>query len=147
VVELPLAIYILCMRDATDVAEFQVIERMGPAIRVVLRQAASGDSRLIVITGYRGPRLPDALTRPEVTPAPGTTTRPAKWRLTAEEGAFEFDAATVDVVEQRPSLYAPLHRAFTLSATDRWAVRLLLWALRLPGGARLLRRWHGARSA
>jgi hypothetical protein len=147
VVELLPAVYILCMHAASDAAAFQVIGPAGPAARVVLRQASSGDARLIVISGYRGPRLPDALIGPAVVPAPGRPAQPAKWRLSAAEGIFDFEAGTVDFVEQRPSLYAPLHRSFALSTSDRWAVRLLLWALRLPGGARLLRRWHGHRSA
>jgi hypothetical protein len=144
---MPLAVYILCMQGASDAAAFQVIERAGPGGRLVMRQASSGDARLIVIAGYRGPRLPDALTGPTVAAVPGTAAPPSKWRLTAAEGTFEFEATAVDLVGQRPSLYAPLHRPFALSATDRWAVRLLLWTLRLPGGARLLRRWHGNRSA
>jgi len=35
-----------------------------------------------------------------------------------------------------------MHRTFALRTSDRIAVRILLWLLRLPGGARLLRRWH-----
>jgi hypothetical protein len=137
---------ILCMQDASDVAAFQVIERAGPGGRLVMRQVSSGDARLLVIAGYRGPHLPDALTGPTVVPARDMALQPATWRLAAREGTFEFEAGSVDFVDQRPSLYAPLHRSFGLSPTDRWAVRLLLWALRLPGGARLLRRWHGARA-
>lgn len=144
---MPPAVYILCMHAASDASAFQVFGPAEPAGRVVLRQASPGDARLIVISGYRGPRLPDALTGPAIAPAPGMPAQPARWRLSAAEGTFEFEAGTVDFIEERPSLYAPLHRAFALSTSDRWAVRLLLWALRLPGGARLLRRWHGHRSA
>jgi hypothetical protein len=53
--------------------------------------------------------------------------------------------ADIEIIE-RPDLYAELHRPFALGAFDRFAARLLLVLLRLPGGARLLRAWHAGRS-
>ena len=50
-------------------------------------------------------------------------------------------------VVERPDLYTELHRPFALSRGERWAARLLLAMLRLPGGAGLLRRWHAGRAA
>jgi hypothetical protein len=52
-----------------------------------------------------------------------------------------------DRISMRPSLFAPLHRAFTLGAGERLAARSLLALLRLPVGPRLLRAWHARRSA
>jgi hypothetical protein len=46
----------------------------------------------------------------------------------------------------RPDLYAELHRPFALGRGERLAARVLFALLRLPGGARLLRRWHANRS-
>ena len=68
-----------------------------------------------------------------------------RWRLTSSEGRFDFDAVAVDQIEECPALYAPLHRPFELRRSDRVAVRILIWLLRLPFGARLLRNWHGRR--
>ncbi len=67
------------------------------------------------------------------------------WRIVSAEGSFEFTARAVEMIEERAALYEPLHRAFKLSWTDRLAIRMLLWILRLPGGAGLLRRWQAHR--
>lgn len=48
-------------------------------------------------------------------------------------------------VVARPDLFAELHRPFSLGRGERLAARTLLALLRLPGGARLLRRWHAKR--
>jgi hypothetical protein len=50
-------------------------------------------------------------------------------------------------IVERPDLYVELHRPFALRTRDRLAARFLLALLRLPIGARLLRRWHSKRSA
>ena len=64
----------------------------------------------------------------------------------AELTVRDAGGAVVDRIETRPSLFAELHRPFALGAGDRIAARALLALLRLPGGARLLRRWHARRS-
>jgi hypothetical protein len=118
---------------------FQVIERDGPADRLILRERDAACAESWVIGGYRGPRLPDELGNPAL------VVSGRGWRLTSDEGAFDFDARAVDRVTERPALFDALHRPFALKTPDRIAVRVLLWLLRLPGGARLLRRWHANR--
>lgn len=107
----------------------------------MLQQDDGDGSRLIVCSGYEGPELPASITGPELAEGSG-----GRWSLRCREGSFEFRARTVQRLEERPSLYAPLHRGFALSATDRLAARLLLALLRLPGGARLMRFWHSHRA-
>jgi hypothetical protein len=97
---------------------------------------------LIVISGFQGPALPAQLTSPAIELASGAA---GEWRLTCAEGEFRFRARAVDQLTERPALFTPLHRPFALSGADRLAVRVLLWLLRLPGGARLLRFWHARR--
>jgi len=125
---------------------FEILERHGPGNRLVLGAGENGDRQRIVISGYDGPELPAALTGATLeSPFLGDGTA-GRWHLRSREGDFAFRARAVDVLEERPGLYAPLHRSFALSGTDRFAVRILLWMLRLPCGARLLRRWHAGRS-
>ena len=58
------------------------------------------------------------------------------------------DSTSQDLsIVARPDLYLQLHRPFALGRGERLAARVLLALLRLPGGARLLRRWHASRSA
>lgn len=135
------------MRAHSGSSSLHVVERNGPGGRLVLQQAVPEGRRLLVVTGYAGPELPHALTAAACAPAPGGAAGQGNWRLEAAEGRFDFRARAVQQVDERPALYGHLHRSFALSATDRLAVRLLLWLLRLPGGARLLRRWHRSRSA
>lgn len=89
--------------------------------------------------------MPVAMTDPVVESLASTGSAPHGWRIDCAEGRFEFSALAVEVIEEQPSLYEPLHRRFSLSRTDRVAIRVLLWILRLPGGAGLLRRWHAHR--
>ena len=123
---------------------FETLERNGPGGRLVLGCSTDGDLRRFVIAGYDGPELPARLTDATLEPSSGGARD--GWCLRGREGVFAFRARAVDVIEERPALYRPLHRSFALSGTDRIAVRVLLWMLRLPGGARLLRRWHAGRS-
>lgn len=120
---------------------YRLVERRGPADRVVLRCDDDACARLIVVAGYEGPALPATVTGPVIDDGAGQ-----RRLLRAAEGAFEFRARAVLRIEERPALYEPLHRPFALSATDRFALRLLLALLRLPGGARLLRFWHARRA-
>jgi hypothetical protein len=109
------------------------------------RNDLSGRKRCLDIARYQGPPLPAVLTDPlvEVLSDSGPALR--GWRISSAEGRFEFRALAVEQIEEWPGLYEPLHRAFRLSTADRLAVRTLLWLLRLPGGAALLRRWHARR--
>lgn len=134
------------MRQQDDVRRFRIVERNGPGGRLVLQQISSAGSRSIVIADYAGPELPDVLHDPTIVPAHGDASTAGSWRLTCVEGRYDFRARAIDHIEERPGLYEPLHREFALSAADRMATRVLLWALRLPGGARLLRNWHRSRS-
>lgn len=109
----------------------------------MLRQVTGGGSELIVIGGFSGAELPATLTNPVIDRDPGSSG--SVWRLIANEGQFHFQAQWVERLHPCPELYEPLHRRFALSATDRVAARVLLWLLRLPGGARLLSRWHSRR--
>ncbi len=143
VVEAPDADYSSCMSQEPATQVFRLEERRGPAGRVVFRQQTADRARLLVVASYDGPELPAAVTDPTIESIDGAAGR---YRLASSEGAFEFRARSVERLEERPSLYAPLHRPFALSSTDRFAVRVLLLLLRLPGGARLLRLWHRRRS-
>lgn len=109
------------------------------------RQTPEG-RQLIVVSGFDGPELPAALTGVVIARAGGSEAAAKAWRLDATEGSFTFKARAVEIIDEQPSLYEPLHHPFALSGADRFAVRILLWMLRLPGGARLLRRWHAGRS-
>jgi len=109
------------------------------------RNEAGDRRRTLIIARYEGPQLPATLTGPAIERI-GTASRvPQGWRMHCAEGRYEFRAQAVEQLEEWPSLYEPLHRAFRLSGLDRLAVRVLLWLLRLPGGAALLRRWHAHR--
>ena len=107
------------------------------------RSEAGDHRRTLVIARYRGPQLPATLSGPVVERVGEAT--PQNWRLTCVEGRYEFRAQAVEQLDEWPSLYEPLHRSFRLSGSDRLAIRVLLWLLRLPGGAALLRRWHAHR--
>jgi hypothetical protein len=120
---------------------YRLAERHGPAGRLVLQQSDDDGSRLIVCSGYEGPELPASISDPELAQGTG-----GRWSLHCREGSFEFRARAVQQIEERPSLYEPLHRAFALSTGDRLAARLLLALLRMPGGARLMRFWHSHRA-
>ena len=109
------------------------------------RNDAGDHRRTLVIARYQGPELPATLTGPAVEAAGDSGRMPQGWRLTCAEGRYEFRAQAVELLDECPSLYEPLHRSFRLSRSDRLAVRALLWLLRLPGGAGLLRRWHAHR--
>lgn len=118
----------------------------GPVTGLLRFRNDAGDRRRsLVIARYQGPALPATLTEPvvEALGAPGLATR--SWRISCTEGQFEFQAHAVEQLEECPALYEPLHQTFRLSTSDRVAVKVLLWLLRLPGGAELLRRWHAHR--
>jgi hypothetical protein len=101
--------------------------------------------RLLVIARYQGPELPKALTNPVVDAVGEPDQALRNWRIRCTEGRFEFRAFAVEQLEEFPALYEPWHQPFRLSASDRLAVRALLWLLRIPGGTALLRRWHAHR--
>ena len=106
----------------------------------------AGDRRrTLIIVHYQGPQLPATLTGPAIERLGAAGRLPQGWRMNCAEGQFEFRALAFEQLDECPSLYEPLHRAFRLSGSDRLAVRVLLWLLRLPGGAALLRRWHAHR--
>lgn len=121
------------------------LESNSAAGQLRYRSAGGEGRRILDIARYQGPALPALLTSPVVEPAgdPGVT--PERWRIRCAEGQFEFTAQAVAVMEEQPVLYEALHRPFGLSTADRLALRVLLWILRLPGGAVLLRRWHAHR--
>jgi hypothetical protein len=125
--------------DATS--ELRVIERAGPARRVVLRADAADAADLWVLGGFEGPELPTALGRARLEPRGGD-----RYRIAADQGSYDFRARAVDRIAMRPSLFEALHRPFALGFGDKLAARALLAILRLPGGARLLRLWHAKRS-
>jgi hypothetical protein len=109
-------------------------------------RSAGGDGRRILdIARYQGPALPASLTSPVVERSGEPDVIPESWRIICAEGQFEFTAQAVAVMDEQPALYEALHRPFSLSTADRLALRVLLWILRLPGGAGLLRRWHAHR--
>jgi len=131
------------MPERPGAGRYRLIEQHGPGNRLLLESATADGRQRIVISEYRGPALPATLGDPVLAPGRGE----GEWILTAAEGRYDFRARSVDRIDERPALLEPLHRPFALSAGDRIAVRLLLWLLRLPGGARLLRRWHAGHGA
>jgi hypothetical protein len=128
--------------QSSAVATYRLVERSGPGQRVVLRRDDADRPDLLVIAGFRGATLPEAIAGPRV-----TSQGAAAWRLEGDGRAIQFEARAVDEIEVRPALYAALHRRFAPGAGDRLAVHVLLALLRLPGGAGLLRRWHARRGA
>jgi hypothetical protein len=134
------------MSAAERTEVFTVVERNGPGGRLVLRSEAEDCVKSVVVADYRGADLPAAVTSPVIAPrSDGGSVE--NWRLSSREGVFDFQARAVDRLEERPALYDALHWPFALSTRDRVAARALLLALRLPGGARLLRHWHARRSS
>ena len=121
------------------------IESGRPADPLRYRNDAGNRRCLLVIARYQGPKLPKTLTNPVVDAVGDPDQASRNWRIRCTEGRFEFRALGVEQLEECPALYEPLHRPFRLSTADRLALRALLWLLRLPGGAALLRRWHAHR--
>lgn len=130
------------MNEPAVAQAFRVMERGGPAGRLVLRRQERDSIHWLVISRFEGPELPAQVTDPAIEPVSDSA---GAWQLRCAEGDFQFRARAVDRLVTRPALFAPLHRPFSLTGTDRLAVRILLWLLRLPGGARLLRNWHARR--
>jgi len=130
------SVYSLAMPQAAATPVYRV-ESRGAGERVVIRGETQDGAELIVIAGYRGPKLPVVLTRLELAAAGAGT-----WRLSSTDGRFDFEARGVDRIALRPALYKPLHGRFALSRADRIAVRVLLGLLRFPGGTRILRWWQ-----
>jgi hypothetical protein len=137
-----MAVYSSAMVESGGAPVFRIVERDGPAGRLVMQQESGDAAQRLVIAAFRGPELPPRLTNPVIEPVSGSADA---WRLGCAEGEFHFQARAVDRLTEHPALFAPMHRAFALSGTDRIAVRVLLWLLRLPGGARWLRLWHARR--
>lgn len=131
-------------QPASDTA-FRIIERDGPAGRLVLRAESGERVHYLVISGYRGPALPERIERAQVIEADAAAGPRQTWRLAAGPSDLEFEARAVDRIEECPALFAALHRPFALSGADRLGARALLGLLRLPGGARLMRLWHARR--
>jgi hypothetical protein len=130
------------MNEPAEAQAFRVVERGGPGGRLVLRRPAHDAVHWLVISGFQGTEWPAQVTDPAIEHASGGA---GIWHLRCAEGAFDFRARAVDRLVTQPALFTPLHRPFALNGSDRLAVRVLLWLLRLPGGARLLRHWHARR--
>jgi len=133
------------MNEVISTGSFRVVERHGPAGRLLLRGRIDDRVEYLVIAGYAGPELPQALTNATVRVDDNAVRAETAWRITSNEGIFNLRARALDRVEECPALYQPMHSKFALAMTDRLAVRVLLGLLRLPGGARLLRLWHSRR--
>jgi hypothetical protein len=118
----------------------------GPAAGSIrFRGSGRHGDRFLDFAQYDGPKLPAVLTDPVVEVLSCSDRAQTNWRVSCTEGQFEFRAIAVQQIEECQAFYEPLHRRFRLSGSDRLAVRVLLWLLRLPGGAALLRRWHAHR--
>lgn len=137
-----MAVYSSMMIEASAARVFRPVHKGGPAGLVVLQGRTQDAIHWLVIAGFEGSALPAQLTNPAIAPVPGAAD---SWRLSCDEGDFSLRARSVDRLEERPALFAPMHRRFALSRSDRVAVRVLLWLLRVPGGARMLRHWHEQR--
>lgn len=137
--------YHLRMTASNALQDFRFLRHPGPDNRLWLRSEGEAPVRHLAIAGFRGPAIPRAISSPVLERRGDTES--GSWRLSCDQGSFDFEAQAVEQLETRPALFARLHRPFALSATDRIAVRCLLALLRLPGGAKLLRFWHARRSA
>lgn len=137
--------YHLRMAGTSALQVFRLFQFQGPGNRLWLRSEGSDRIHHLALLGFRGPALPESITNPAVERRGEADDR--SWRLSCDQGHFDFEAQAVERIETWPGLYATLHRPFALSTIDRMAVRVLLALLRLPGGAKLLRRWHARRSA
>jgi hypothetical protein len=137
--------YHLRMSAAQNANVYRLVEEDGPAGRRILERHSGDRRELLVFAQVQGGLWPKSLSNAAVAPRDGPADA-RRWRLSSDQGHFDFEARLVDRVELRPALYAPLHRRFTLSTLERLAVRVLIALLRLPGGARLLRRWHARRN-
>ena len=104
----------------------------------------SGASARIVIAGFRGGPLPDVVTDPGMTHS-AAAQEASSWVLQCNEGSFAFDARAVELQEPRVGLFDELVAPHALKRRERLAARALLWFMRWPGGARLLRAWHARR--
>ena len=137
--------YHLRMNATSALQVFRLLRHPGPDDRLWLRSVGRDRIRHVAISRFQGPSIPDAVSNAvlEHRDQIGSDS----WRLSCDQGSFDFGAQAVEQIETRPALYARLHRPFALSLADRLAVRCLLALLRLPGGAKLLRRWHARRSA
>lgn len=131
------------MQELVLEGDFTVIQAVVDTACVSLVSGASPGLQL-VITAYRGPALPQLIHDPRLQPA-GDSSGPRAWRLGCREGEFAFTARTVEHHEALPRLFDPLLAEFSLRPRDRAVVRVLLRALRLPGGAWLMRAWHASR--
>jgi hypothetical protein len=120
---------------------YRLVERAGPGRRVQFRRDAAGRAGLLVVSGYQGEEPPASVSDARIE-ALGA----GAWRVSGREGSVRFTARAVDEIEMRPALFEGLHRPFALRTGERVVARVLLAMLRLPGGARLLRRWHARRS-
>jgi len=99
------------------------------------------DAPVLICTGYAGEALPAAIHDPRVERPTGS----GDWRLTCREGVFDFRARGVEVHEAMPELFDGMLADYALRDRERAVVRWLLRLLGLPGGAKLLRAWHGRR--
>lgn len=136
--------YHLRMKGTGAMQVDRFYRQAGPDHRIWLRSENGDRVQHLALSGFMGPAIPDPITHPSLDRRGDSSGR--GWRLSCDQGKFDFQALAVDRIETRPALYATLHVPFGLSVIDRVSVRLLLALLRLPGGARLLRRWHARRS-
>ena len=139
------SVYSHAMSDAASRRIFRIASDADFAGRLVLRAEDGDATHFFVISRYQGPTLPRMLTDPVIEPFAAGDAPRLGWRLRSGEGQFEFRALAVEKLEECPALYESLHRPFALRRSDRVAVRVLLWLLRMPGGARLLHFWHTQR--
>jgi hypothetical protein len=109
----------------------------------IFRSASDPDGDCIVVAGWRRGELPESLVDPRFERL--GESHDARWSLATGAATFEFEAAEVTLLEPRPGLLAPLLAPFGLRPRDHRVLRVLLWLLRLPGGARALRAWHARR--
>lgn len=123
------------------------VEQDGPAGRVVLRRSSRNATDHWIVAGYGGRALPATLTGFSIERADAPAGGMTRWHISSEQGAFDFEARAVDRIRALPVLYEGLHRPFALTWASRLATGVLLALLRLPGGERLISRWHSRRNA
>ena len=124
--------------QATGTFERRAAERAD-----VVRYVGEGglELRLEGVSGVELPSVADSLSVAEL-----ADEGPAPIRLRVGAAEFQLVPRSWRVHEAQPQFFQSALAGFGPSAGEARALKWLLRLLRLPGGARLLSRWHARRS-
>lgn len=120
------------------------VHRPASAPILLLEPEAGTSAMRFVIAGFGDGALPARVSSPSIGRA-SESAAGTRYRLSCNEGEFDFTARGIELLESRPALFDASLARFALRSRDRSVVGWLLRLLRLPGGAWLLRAWHTRR--